>query len=324
MRIHWSIVTITALFVILLTWHFRTREIDFMTPRITDLPPEDFANHLASGSNTPQPKIEGGPKPGDPVAVLEAPPEEPEIPEISKEDLGDLEASPGLDTYREFARQNDAARLFLLSSTLRTQGEFQRALLALERVIDSTTTVTPEELHEAGQGISALTPTLPRWNIDPGYEVRLILEVGIPRADDEDIKQAILEMATLIRSHSGDLLEIIPKISSPKGKVEIENPPVTLRFSSGGEHPASSATMTVTAGGGDDETTLLDRLSLAIFKSIRAHLAKRGYRPADPLPETPGTDLLTLRITRLMWSDFAKSLVEEPSNTAEEKPEKEN
>lgn len=46
----------------------------------------------------------------------------------------------------------------------------------------------------------------------------------------------------------------------------------------------------------------------AVFRSVRGHLANEGY----PFPkefELPAQDLLTLHITRLMWQDFAKSIV---------------
>ncbi|YCM44238.1 hypothetical protein V2O64_23300 [Verrucomicrobiaceae bacterium 227] len=306
MRIHWAIVVITALGVSLLTWHLRTRDINFLTPKGAELPPEDFGTDLAAGSASLQPPIVQGPKPDNPIVPVV---EEPEIPEITEADLGDLESSPGLDTYREFARKNDPTRLSLLSSTLQTRGEFQRALLALERIIDSGK-ATPEELIETALGIAALTPTLPKWNIDPTSEVQLTLEIGIPRALDDAIKDATLELATLIRKHSGNQIDVIPKVNSTESDVPVENPSIALWFSTTGDQPISSAVLTMKPSG--DQSELLNELSLAVFQTIRSHLEKEGYAPPPPL-EATGQDLLTLQITRLMWRDFARSLYRKPA-----------
>lgn len=317
---------ITALGVTLLSWHLRTRHIDFLTPKGIELPAEDFGTDLAAGSASLQPPIAKGTEPAGPVVAIEEKIEEPAIPEISDADLGDLESSPGLDTYRKYARNNDPTRLLLLSSTLQTRGEFQRALLALERIIDSGK-ATPEQLIETGHGIAALTPTLPRWNVDPTSEIQLTMEIGIPRALDDPIKNAALELATLIRLHSGNQLDIIPKINSAETDIPIENPPIALWFTSTSGEPASSAVMTMKPSG--DESELLDELSLAAFQAIRSHLTREGYALPPPLQAT-GKDLLTLQITRLMWRDFARSLYrkpetpETPEPPVEELPQEEN
>lgn len=314
---------ITALGVTLLSWHLRTRQIDFLTPKGIELPAEDFGTDLAAGSASLQPPIAQGPAPTGPVAAIEEKAEEPEIPEITDADLGDLESSPGLDAYRQFAQNNDLSRLLLLSSALQTRGEFQRALLALERIIDSGK-ATPEQLIETGHGIAALTPTLPRWNVDPTSEIQLTMEIGIPRTVDEPIKNAALELATLIRLHSGNQLDIIPKINSAETDAPIENPPIALWFTTTGDESASSAVLTMKPSG--EESELLNELSLAAFQAIRSYLTKEGYALPPPLQAT-GKDLLTLQITRLMWRDFARSLYwkpETPEPPGEELTEEDN
>ncbi|MCH1510408.1 MAG: hypothetical protein L7T84_14460, partial [Akkermansiaceae bacterium] len=165
MRIHWSISLLASLGVIFLTWHFRTKDLDFMTPGNTPLPREDFGEDLAVGVSILQPKLKETPEILEPPEINPINPEEPEVRPITDTELGDLEAAPGLSAYREFAQNNSAERLLELSSVLRTMGQFQRSLLALERIID-TTESSPAELQEAGQGIGALEPSLPPWNID--------------------------------------------------------------------------------------------------------------------------------------------------------------
>ena len=57
MRVHWAVVIFAVIGTILLTWHFRTRHLDFMTPDGVELPPEDQGLDLARGPLNQQPEI---------------------------------------------------------------------------------------------------------------------------------------------------------------------------------------------------------------------------------------------------------------------------
>ncbi len=291
--------------MIALTWHLRTREMDFMTPGQLVLLPEDMGEELIEESAVLQPKIEGPsihellgrpeptPSPDDTLT--------PEVPEISDEELGDLESAPGLDTYRDFAQSNDAARLLQLSSTLRARGQFQRALLAFERVIDSAAS-HPVELEDAGKGIKALSPTL-EWNIDPNFKIPLILRIGTETKSSEALKTAALEVATLIRDASGDLLEVTPLISS--GDAKNSSGEIRTSLGTSGDNPSS--TMEVTVAGSEDSKAMTESLALAVFSAVRIHLTGLNFPEPHGL-EGSGTDFLTQQITRLMWRDLASSL----------------
>lgn len=308
----------TSVGVILLTWHLRTRHIDFLTPKNTPLPPEDFGTDLAAGSAALQPPIQNEtPEPPPPPVVVDDP-EAPEILEITESDLGDLESSPGLATYRAIAKNGDPSQLFLLSSTLRIQGQFQRSLIALERIVD-TSEATPEELLEAGKGIAALSSELPQWTTDPTTEIPVVLEISIPHTAGDPIKSAALALATLIRQRSGGQLNPIPKINSLESETTLDNPPIALWFSSHAEAPIQSAVMTMTPSG--EPAALLDELSLAAYQAVRSHLTKFDFPAPIPL-EASGQEMLSLQVTRLMWRDFAKSLYPEASPPLEpETPE---
>lgn len=303
MRIHWAVVIFAVIGTILLTWHFRTKDMNFLTPTGVVLAPEDDGLDLAVGPIVLQPKIEDNP---EVAGVLGNPeePEEPVIAEITDLDLGDLHASPGLHSYREFGKQNTPDRLFQLSSTLRARGQFQRALLAFERVLD-TTQAGPESLAEAAKGIDALSPTLPRWNIDPTSEISLTLNIGSTRPASDSLKKAALELATLIRKSSSDQLEIIPKISTNGEKDAPEDSPIAIWLGTGGKDPATTSVVTLKPS--EEETAAINEISLAVFQSVRSHLAKLGYPLPPPLRAT-GSELISTYITRLMWQDFALSL----------------
>ncbi|MCX8237496.1 MAG: hypothetical protein OSB05_01640 [Akkermansiaceae bacterium] len=319
MRIHWAIIVLAVIGTILLTWHIRTKDFDFMSPQGITLPPEDDGSDLAVGAAVLQPKIEKNPRVAEVLGNPEES-EEPEIPEISDLDLGDLDSSPGLDSYRDFAQNNPPDRLFELSSTLRARGQFQRALLAFERVID-TSKADSKALDEASKGISTLSPTLPRWNIDSTNEIPLTLHLGTTRLADDSLKAAALEVATIIRKSSGDQLEIMPKITSSGSKEATADGPVALWISTGGKDPTSSAVLTLRMA--DDKTTALTEISLAVFQAVRGHLGKLGY-PLPPPLQANSRELLSIHITRLMWRDFARSLHAQRDATEAEEETTEN
>lgn len=296
----------------LVTWHMLTKNMDFMTPTNAELPPEDFGDDLAVGAPVMQPKIVEGPKIDLPVQPTEL--EEPIISEISDEDLGDLASAPGLDEYRGFAQNNPALRLLELSSTLQARGDFQRALIALERVVDTSENPSPEELSQATEGIASLAPTLPRWNVDPESEIELTLLISGSKGASDMLKAAALDVATLIRKHSGDQLQIIPKVErlgTASNTANTDATSLAISFQRDiSKEKISTATLMMRSGGENEG----DDYIKAVFRSVRGHLAGQGY----PFPENfeiPAKDLLTLHITRLMWRDFAASL--DPKNDSE-------
>jgi len=301
-RIHWALVVLSVIGTILLTWHLRTKDMEFLKPAGVILPPEDNGSEIASL----QPEIDDQPEISDDIIPPESPNKikEPEITKITESDLGDLEATPGLAEYREFASQNSPDRLFELSSTLRARGQFQRALLAIERVID-TSKADPESLSEAAKGIAALSPTLPRWSVDPTTEFSLNLHLGTARTPSESLKKTILDVALLIRESSGDQLDIIPIINSSDNPQAPENSPIALWLATSGDDPASSSVFTLRLS--NDEAEFFPEISLAVFKAIRSHLTRLGYPPPIDLEES-SRNLLSFRITRLMWREFARSL----------------
>ena len=278
--------------------------MDFMTPTAEELPPEDFGDNLAGGAPVMQPKIKDGPKINLPLQPTED--ELPIIAEITDEDLGDLESAPGLAEYRDFARKNSPEQLLALSSTLQARGDFQRALLSLERVIDTCQT-SSAELKQASSEIAALSPTLPRWNVDPSSETEIVLNFGSTKNNSEKVKEAALEIATLIRKHSGDQLEITPKVEVRAAPEGIENPPIALWISGPEKDQGQTGLFSVRV----TENDLTEALISGTFSSIRGYLVNLGYPFQDQLQDHKPRELLAHHITRLMWRDLATALTAE-------------
>ena len=314
MRIHWAFVILAVIGTILLTWYLRTKDMDFLTPSgvaiaKSDDDPDFVDPEVALQPETKdQPNINGDieqPEDPDKISPLE-------IKEITQEELGDLASSPGLWAYQEFARSESSDRLFELSSTLRARGEFQRALLAFERVID-TSDADPKAQAEAALGISALSKNLPSWNVDPENEVALNLHLGTARKPSDALKRTLLDVAILIRKSSGDQLDIIPTINSSDNPEAPEDSPIALWLSTPGDKPASSAVITLRLS--KEGTNYLAEISLAVFKAVRSHLTAEGY-PAAPEKFDKNQNYLSDQITRLMWHDFAQSLYKQQKEAA--------
>ena len=200
MRIHWAFVVFAVIGTILLTWYLRTKNMDFLTPSGVEIVETEETSGLIDLSVVLQPKIKDQPKINRAIQQIKDPDKitPPKVKEITEFELGDLVASPGLDAYQNFARRESPDRLFELSSALRARGEFQRALLAFERVID-TSEADPNSRAEAAQGIAALTKNLPNWNIDPSNEMILNLHLGMAHKPSDHLRDVLQEVATRIR-----------------------------------------------------------------------------------------------------------------------------
>jgi len=209
LRVPWYIVIIGILTTVYGTWFAGTHHYDFTVPEGADLPPEDFGADLVSGIPKVSPLLL--PPPAKPAGEQLR---EEQASQITDTELGNLNHAPGLDEYRAFARREGPTRTLDLSSKLQALGQSQRALLALERVIDSTT-ASPSETAQAAAGITALSKGLPKWTIDPATEITLTLHLSSAQKAPTSLKQAALEVATQIRDASSDQLEVPLRNRSP-------------------------------------------------------------------------------------------------------------
>ena len=159
------------------------------------------------------------------------------------------------------------------------------------------------------------------WSIDSTSEFSLNLHLGTSKPPSDPLKKAILDVALLIRESSGDQLDIIPTINSSDNPQAPENSPIALWLATPGDEPSSSSLITLRLS--NDEAEFFPEISLAVFKAIRSHLTRLGY-PTPLDVEDSGRDLLSFRITRLMWRDFARSLHKEKDEPDPEETEDES
>ncbi len=299
MKVPWYIVILAIVFTISLTWFGSTKHYDFMAPNGTPLPPEDFGADLLSGTPTIDSKFSSQPK-------IDAEAPKPYLSHsdhdslILDSDLGDLESSPSLESYRDFAQLEGATRLLDLSSKLQALGQSQRTMLALERVIDSTS-ASRTELEQARAGIRAISPTLPRWNIDPSHERPIFLHLIYTHTIPESLKLAALDIATKIREASSHQIEVIPKFT--RRAQTNTSPSITLALSATSNIPKETPIL-ILSSVLKENINVTDELAKAVFRMVRGRLSEIGY----PTPDTSSPNDLSEGMTRLMWHEYAHLL----------------
>lgn len=235
--------------------------------------------------------------------------------EITQLPTGNFLHSPALSEYGTLD-DVDTDAMIRLASLLENQGQVQRALLAWERVID-TSKSTANDRSLAVSAIKRLKPTLPPWNPDPEAEMAITLCVGATPKNDEVLIKAIKTAADTITKASGFILNVKTKVSIGRARTpRTPRIPVAIWFSSeinGKNNPTGTPPISFMADP-QQEKMLVAQIEAGIYALVRAHLA--ANTSFSPLPEYPAgakpDELVKLHITRLMWREFAASMKKQP------------
>jgi len=286
-------------------WWIRTKDMDFMTPsgdigKLPDYVTRSYDSDPDAGLPDPVSRTANV---GD-TALVPIP-----GPKNSTLEFGDLAAAPGLTEYSEHVPKG-AAFLIRLAAMLESQGEMQRALLAWERVIDSTE-ATPAELEEAGDALERLGPNLPQWNIDPEGDLDILLQFGSTRTIDETFSRVAQDVADFLRESSSDIVAVVPRITTSQFPDAPARSPIALYFT--GPLGADSAQSNVRSVNPppDDPAAIRRDILQQVYVLVQGHIATlESIRiPQPPThPEEPERDFRR-RLTRLHWQTFADSLV---------------
>lgn len=287
-----------------------------MTPSGVDLPPLE----------TPYPEDPAfvqTHQDGIPLDTPETDPTSPplELADITEAELGDLFASPGLDTYRSFAQNHPPERILLLADELESRSEFQHTFLALERIIDtSDPTPASATLKEATNKITELASTLQPWNIDPSAKITLTLNLESKYNIPLEFKKAALELANLIHETSGEQLEIVPKINIASQETPPADALLFISLSGAEEHQKSTPSFTIPQYNELPAETAINSLAEAIYLAIQKTLPNYPQRKLKDL-EITGPDLIRLHLTRLIWRDLGDILSQPKEEEIEEEEE---
>ncbi len=284
-------------------WWSNTRHMDFLTP--------PSAEKLESIRIKVESSLPRADQPDDAISVPlvvkepEPPPPPPPVeePEI---DLGDLTTPPTLQSYGELAPQS-SAHLIELATGLEKKGEFERALLAWERVVD----LTPADAAQADTAISAikrLRPTLPDWNSNPDAQIKITLHAGTGKKLAKTLTPILEGVARDLEAASSGIVKVTAAVTVGKTSTSAKAPtPVALWLAGPGKKPTSTEVLSFTV---DSPDNLRQNILKTVFQLVRSQLGRdTAYTPPAALAD--GEDpqsALNFRITRLCWSEFAAGL----------------
>lgn len=302
MRVPIPVVIFLVLAVAGGAWWGNTRHMDFVTP-----PPETQLAEIRVKIESSLPQTD---QVDDaisvPVAAPPPPPPPPVEPPKPVVELGDLTIPPSLQDYGVRSPEG-SAHLIELATLLEQKEEFQRALLAWERVIDLT---HPDE-SQAATAVSAikrLRPTLPDWNAKPETAITLSLRAGTAKKLAKTLTPILEGVARDLERASSGIVKIKTTVTAGKISSTTKGPvPVAIWLTGPQKKSVSTEVRSFTV---DSPEALRDDILKAVFLLIQSHLGRAtAYTPPAGLAagESP-QDALTFRITRLCWSEFATTL----------------
>lgn len=302
MRVPIPVVILLVLAVVGGVWWGGTRHLDFTTPpshaqleeiRVkieSSLPQTDRVDDAISV----------------PVVAPEPPPPPPVEPPKPAIELGDLSLPPTLQDYATRSPEG-SAHLIELATLLEEKAEFQRALLAWERVIDLT---QPDE-GQAATAISAikrLRATQPAWNAKAETAITLSLRAGTAKKLAKTLTPVLEGVARDLERASSGIVKIKTTVTAGKISSTTKGPaPIAIWLAGPNKKSLSTEVRSFTV---DSPDALRDDVLKAVFKLIQSHLrrATAYTAPADLAAGESPLDALNHRLTRLCWSEFATTL----------------
>lgn len=307
MRVPIPLVILLVLSVVGGVWWYGSKDLDFLTP-----PSEASLATIRS-------KVEESLPPADhpldavPTPVIEEPPPPPPVETKPEIELGDLSVPPHLDEYAA-SGEKGAAYLIELAALLEAEGQFQRALLAWERVLDSAKS-TDADVQSAIAAIKRLRPTLPDWNTDPTKATAITLEAGTGRKTAKLLTPILVAVASELEKSSAGLLKVTAKVTAGKDQKNSSTPsPVAIWLSGSAKESRSTEVLSFTVG---KPETLPDEVRLTVFRVLRGYLGhKSGQSPPPALGENePAVDAFTSHVSRLLWNDLGVTLNHPPEKS---------
>jgi hypothetical protein len=302
-RIPIPVVILLVLAVIAGVWWTNTREMDFLTPPTADRL-EEIRQQTEGAFKRAEPSDHELPPPLPVLVKLADPPQLVEPPKPPVE-LGDLTSPPTLRSYVDLGPKG-ADHLIELAKALEEKGEFARALLAWERVMDRT---PPNGLQAAVAiaSIRRLRPTLPVWNEKPEAQIQITLQAGTGKKLSKSLTKALESVAAEMNRASSGIVKVKPVVTVGKTTSTKGPTPVALWLTGRDKKTRSTEVVSFTTASVD---TLPDDLHKTLFQLIRNTI---GKTPGATIPAPLSTgenplNALNHRVTRLSWSELATGL----------------
>lgn len=284
-------------------WWYGVRDLDFLEP-----PPEEVLEGIRG-------RVAASVVPAD--STLEGEKLRQEIEEAKlaaaaerrapKVQLGNLELPPALQEYSD-AVPKTGAHFIELAGQLEAKGEFQRALLAWERVIDLAK-ANEQEIETALASIRRIRPTLPDWNTDLEKAITITLHAGTGKDAATLLAPALDQAAIELQKAGSGILRVVVRVTEGPNPPGATGPaPVAIWLT--GQHPDSSSTdvMSFTLPAPEE---LQEQLLTTAFSLIRSYLGRSNTEnppPVDPAGREAMPNALHSHITRLSWQNLGQLL----------------
>lgn len=309
MRVPIPVAILLSIAVVGGVWWYGSRNADFLTPPSE----EKLAQVRAKAEMSLPPADHLNIEPV--VALPETPAPPPAPPEEVKPaiDLGDLHSQPGILEYAVQAEKG-AAYLAELATALEAKGEFQRALLAWERVLDMGK-ADETQAHTAIASIKRLRPTLPDWNTDPAKTLAITLQAGTGKKTAKSLQPIIEEVARELGHASAGILKVSAKVTAGRDTRSAAGPaPVALWLTGPAKTSRSTDVLSFTVG---KPETLRDEVRQTVFQILRGYLGHKVNQSAITAlgPGETALDAFNSHITRNHWLELGTMLNHPPEKT---------
>jgi hypothetical protein len=297
-RLPWPIVSIAICVVALVVWFAGIRDLDFVTPP-SERELADLRKRLRS-------EFPDAPIPPTPEELASLMPRGPGVMPAPPIVLADLEYRPVLDEFIEQSGRG-AGHLMRLAATLEDAGETVRALLAWERVLDSSKP-NAAQTQAALINIRRLRKEAPRWNADRRRISELELHIKVAKPHLRKLKTVAESFAAEIEEASSGTIAIRLRISAIResGWKPTHGHGVLMRLSGSGDKAPTTALMAFQA----EPAQAPARWRAKLVDLLAAH-ASGGF-PLSPPPlaptQTASADILKIHVTRLFWNQLGTSL----------------
>ncbi len=302
-RVPIPIVLLLCLSLVAGLWWFGTRNADFLTP-----PSESELAKIRSQVQLSLPQLD---QPSDAVSATPQPeevtPPEPEIPKPVVV-YGDLNRPPSLDEYLSLASEGTAF-LTDLAVLLESKEQSQRALIAWERVIDSTKP-DDSQFKAATAAILRLRATLPNWNTDPAKAIPVTLHASTNTKTAKTLTPILQEAARDLERASAGILKVTTSITTKSSKSSTQ-PPVALWLTGAAKKQSSTEVLSFKF---NSSKTLLDDTRKTVFQILSGYMTKETTLP-PPRPIADGTSPVTALnsyISRRSWQQLGRKLNSPP------------
>ena len=301
MRVPLPVAIFAAIAVTLGLWWAFTRRFDFVTP--------PTAEHLAvttqrAHASLPRAEVQLPAFPPNPPQVDNTPPRKIQTrpPESPAETASRY---PALDTYSNLAAKG-SRHLIELSSLVEASGDRQRALLAWERVLDSTKPAATH-LTAALAAVKRLRPVVPAWTAR-NAPFPVVIHLNTSSKFEERLTPILAQVGSDLEQASVGILKVSTALTANrKSTAKATATPIALWLTGGADGSPTTDTLSFTV-------TKAENLHADILRNLLKLVSNRLATNKDltPIAAPPKTeaplDALAFRITRLRWQEFGLSL----------------